>query len=124
MAVGKNTYKESEGRSVNVTLEAVVEGSQVAYVEGWLGVAGEYGEYGDMVALRVDRQEYQFEVPSGLSVSKGDIVRIDTTQVTGHTPDDGAYNKDAASATNIDLFRATSDKDANHVVTGILLSGM
>jgi len=125
MPVGKDTYDESDGKSVDVTLSYTIEANAVVYAQAFLGISAQSGDSGDSVALRVDRREYQFTVPSGLSVSKGDIVRLDTTAITNtHIPPDAAYNKNAESATNINLFKATSAKDANHVVTGILLAGV
>lgn len=122
---GLDTHKESDGQAVTVTLTHTIEGSAVVYAQGFLGISARSGDSGDSVALSIDRQEYQFTVPASLSVSKGDIVRLDTTAITNtHIPPDGAYNKNALSATNINLFKATSDKDANHVVTGILLAGV
>ena len=122
---GLDTHKESDGQAVTVTLTHTIEGSAVVYAQGFLGISARSGDSGDSVALSIDRQEYQFTVPASLSVSKGDIVRLDTTAITNtHIPPDGAYNKNALSATNISLFKATSDKDANNVVTGILLAGV
>ena len=68
---GQNTYLESDGKSVAVTLSATVSKNQVAYAEGWLGISNRDGVSGDVITLSVDRREYQFTVPSGLAVSKG-----------------------------------------------------
>jgi hypothetical protein len=125
MAVGTGVWKERDGKAVDVTLQYATEGMAVAYVQGWLGITNRSGNSGENVALSIARTEYQFEVPAALAVSKGEIVRIDLAQLgTNHTPPDAAYNKNAASATNIDLFKATAAKDANNVVTGILLAGL
>lgn len=125
MAQGEDTYYESDGASVTVSLVSTIVVNDVILANGWLGIANGAGDSGDSVALSISRNEYQFTVPSGLAVSKGDIVRIDTTAVTGtNIPPSGAYNKSAESATNINLFKATADKDANHMVTGILLAGL
>lgn len=122
---GLDTHKESDGNSVTVTLTHTIQANAVIYAQGFLGISARSGDSGDSVAISLDRHEYQFTVPSGLSVSKGDIVRLDTTAITDtHIPPDGAYNKNVLSATNINLFKATSNKDANNVVTGILLSGL
>ncbi|NDJ63279.1 MAG: hypothetical protein GYB67_19320, partial [Chloroflexi bacterium] len=78
----------------------------------------------DVISLAVDGREYQFTVPATLDVSKGDVVYIRTSAVTGvHVPPDAAYNTAGTDATDLALFRATADKDTNNVVTGILLSG-
>jgi hypothetical protein len=114
--------KESDGNAVTVRLSATVVANQPAVAQGWLGITVGAGESGEYVALSLEG-EYQFKVPASLEVSNGDIVRIDITDLTGNTPDDTAYNKDAASSTNVDFFKATRDKNASDVVTGILLLG-
>lgn len=119
---GNLTYFESDGKSVTVSLTSTVPKDQIAYINGFLGIAMQSGDSGDSVVLNIDHREYQFVVPSGLSVSKGDIVYIDTADLTGHLPDDTAWATSAGSGL-IRLFKATSAKDANNIVTGILLSG-
>lgn len=123
MATG-DSFKTSDGKSVNVDLSYVVSAHALAYAEGWLGIASGYGESGDTIALQLEG-EYQVEVPSSLTLSKGDVLRIDTTHVTGHTPDDdtSAYNKSAASSTNLTLGKVTVAKDANNVATIRLMIG-
>jgi len=122
---GQNTFHESQGASVTVELISTIEANMVTLANGFLGISNRSGDSGGSVALSIAREEYQFKVPSALAVAKGDIVRIDTTAVVGtNIPPDNAYNKNAESATNVNLFKATEDKDANHVVTGILLSGL
>lgn len=119
------TWKESDGQSVNVDLIYAVAGQRVAYVNGWLGITNEAKPSGYTIALNIARQEFQFEVPAGLAVSKGEIVRIDLTQLsTNHEPPSACYNKSAESATNINLFKATANKSSNNIVTGILLAGL
>lgn len=123
VATNGNHHFRSDGQSVQVNLLYTVINLQPAYIEGWLGMVTHPGASGELSALSL-RGEYVFEVPSGLAVAKGEIVRIDTTDLTGHTPDDTAYNKSAASATNLSFFKATMDKDGNHRVTGILMLGV
>ena len=118
---GENTYFESDGKAVNVLLSATVEKNMVAVVEGWVGITGASGDSGDYVALSVDDREYQFTVPSTLDVAKGDIVYIEVADVTGHIPDDTAWSVEAGAG-KVALFKATSAKDANDVVTGIMLA--
>lgn len=122
LVVGADTHKESDGKSLHVDLTATVTAKQVAVVDGWLGIVEEAGDSGDVVALTIDPIERQFTVPSGLSVSKGDIVYVDVTDLTGHTPDDTAYST-SAGANKVAFFKATADKDGNDVVTGIVLPG-
>ena len=118
---GTLSYLESDGKAVNVDLLYTVAKGAVIYAESWLGLAGSDGDSGDTIALVCDDREYQFEVPAGLSVSKGDIVYITVATVTGHYPDDEAYGT-SAGAGKIAFFKATADKDANNVVTGIMLA--
>ena len=124
MATGAETHLESDGKGVQVMLSYTVAGEQVAYVEGLLGVTGKSGDSGDYISLTIDRREYQFSVPAALSVSKGNTVYVDVDGLAEHAPEDADYNTDGSGTTPIKLFLATSDKDANNVVTGILLSGM
>lgn len=121
MATGENTYMDSHGNAVDVDLTATVLNEQVAYVQGWLGIAAASGDSGDRIALNLDPHIYQFTVPSGLGASKGDIVYITVATVTGHTPDDAAYST-SAGAGKIALLKATEDQDGTLLV-GKLLSG-
>jgi hypothetical protein len=118
---GKLAYFESDGKAVNVDLLYEVAKGSVIVAEGWLGLAGEDGESGKSVALIVDNREYQFVVPAGLTVNKGDIVYITVATVTGHYPDDEAYTT-SAGAGHIAFFKATADKTADNIVTGIMLA--
>jgi hypothetical protein len=118
---GTNSYFEGDGKAVNVDLLYTVAKGAVIYADVWLGLAGSDGESGDTIALVADDREYQFTVPAGLSVSKGDIVYITVATVTGHYPDDEAYGT-SAGAGKIAFFKATADKDSNNIVTGIMLA--
>ena len=120
MATGKSTYLDNGGSAVNVDLRYTVEAEQVAYVDGFLGITVRSGDSGDTIALTTDHQAYQFTVPSTLSVSKGQTVYVDVTDLTGHIPDDTAYST-SSGANKVALFKALENKDANHCVTGILL---
>lgn len=119
--VGKNVYKESDGQAVNVDLLYTVEANQLIVADGWTGITMAAGESGDTIALDIQMGiERQLEVPSSLSVSKGDIIYLEVADVTGHTPDSTAYSTSAGSG-KIALMKTTSAKDANNVVTGIFL---
>lgn len=118
---GSVTYFESDGKACNVSLTAAVVKGAVIYADGWLGIAGGDGASGDTVACIVDDREYQFKVPAGLSVAKGQIVYITVPTVTGHYPDDEAYTTSAGS-NKVAFFRATAAKDSNNIVTGIMLA--
>jgi hypothetical protein len=119
---GSTTFFESDGKAVNVTLTNgdVVKGA-VAVIQGWVGITGQDADSGETLALIVDDREYQFQVPAGLTVNKGDIVYITVATITGHYPDDEAYTTTAGSG-KVALFKATAAKDANNIVTGIMLA--
>lgn len=118
---GIATFFESDGKAVNVNLTATVKKDAVIVAEGWLGIAGENGESGQQIALICDDREHQFRVPAGLTVTKGTIVYITVATLTGHYPNDEAYVT-APAAGAVAFFKATAAKDANNVVTGILLA--
>ncbi len=126
-----NTYFDNDGKSVDVTLRYTVVAGQVAYVVengdslGWLGITVEGGDSGDVIALNIDQRAYQFYVPDSLSVAKGATVYIDTTDLTGHKPDDSSYST-SSGANKVALCKAIAAKDTtggtgNHFVIGILL---
>ena len=120
-ATGADTFLESDGKAVNISVMYTVLPNQVLYADGWLGICAGSGDSGDTVALTIDRREYQFTVPAALNVAKGDTVYITLASVTGgHTPPDGAYSKTAGSG-KVALFKATAAQDGNNMVTGILL---
>ena len=113
---------ESDGKAVNVDLTATVVYHQVAVVEAWVGITEEAGDSGDTIAMTVDEREYQWPVPDGLTVNKGDIIYVDTADLTGHTPDSTAYGT-SSGAGKIKLCKATAAKDTSldsgsHFVTG------
>ena len=118
---GSVNWFESDGKAVNIDLLYTVTKDSVIYADGWLGLAGQSGNSGDTIALIADDREYQFTVPVGLSVAKGNIVYITVATVTGHFPDDEAYTT-SAGAGQIAFFKATAAKDANNIVTGIMIA--
>lgn len=121
MAAGDQTFKESDGKAVNVTLSSTVLKDWLVVVEGWIGIADSSGDSGEEIALSVDNYEYQLTVPSGLAVAKGAIIYITVATITGHRPDDAAYTT-SAGAGKVAVFKATAAKDVNNVVTGIMLA--
>jgi len=120
MATGTSTHFDNAGRAVNVDLLYSVEAEQVAYVDGFLGITNRSGDSGDVIALTVDNQVYQFTFPAGLTAVKGDTVYIDTAQVTGHIPDEAGYSTSPGSGL-VALCKLVEDKDASNNAMGILL---
>lgn len=118
---GQPAIFESDGLAVNVDLLHEVAKGSVIVADGWVGLAGADGDSGDTIALVAGNREYQFIVPAGLTVNKGDIVYITVATITGHYPDDEAYTT-SSGAGKVAFFKATADKDANNIVTGIMLA--
>lgn len=118
-AVGKQVYKESDGKSVPVALTATVEANQLAVVDTWAGITNEDGLSGETITMDISQFERQLIVPSGLAVAKGDVIYVDKTDLTGHTPDDTAYST-STGANKVAVMKATAAKDGNNVVTGIM----
>lgn len=118
---GENTYKESDGLSVQVTLSYTTGARRVAYVEGWLGITHESGDSGDVVAMSIDEREYQLTLPASFAGAKGDDVYIDVSAVTGHIPNDAGYYKTSGSNRRR-IFKLTSAQDANNVAYAKMVS--
>jgi hypothetical protein len=60
---------ESAGKSVQVNLSHTTGAMEPALIEGWLGITAAGGESGDLIALTIAQEEYQFDVPDALDVS-------------------------------------------------------
>lgn len=123
MAVGKDTYFDNDGKSVDVTLTSTVEEGQIAVVQNLLGITHAAGDSGDTISLEQDLRAYQFSVPSTLAVLKGAIVYVDITDTTGHDVDSTAYSL-SSGANKIRLFVALENQDVNNVVIGRLVAGL
>lgn len=118
---GSVNYFESDGKAVNCLATSTVAKGALVVIESWLGIAGGDAASGESVAVIADDREYQFVVPAGLAVAKGAIVYITVATITGHYPDDEAYTT-SAGAGKVALFKATAAKNANNIVTGIMLA--
>jgi hypothetical protein len=117
-----DTAKESDGQAVNVDLLYSVDKDDVAYVDGWLGVAGNDGDSGDTIALDISCIERQIVLPASTNPSKGDIIYIEVADCTGHIPDDTAYGTSAGEG-KVAFCKITAIKDDNNVATAIILPG-
>lgn len=116
MAVGKDNFKDSYGKGVNVDLSYTIEGNQLVYAENWLGFSVGSGNSGETVVLNVECAIWQIEVPASFDPAKGATVLIDTTEVTGHTLNDAAFTT-TSSGDTIKLGKVVAVKDANNILT-------
>lgn len=118
-----DTNKYSDGASVTVPVTHAVLAEETVYAGGWLGIAARYAESGDNVALTITTEEFNFTVPTALAVDAGDTVFVDLSQILDHHIPDAALSKTSGTG-KVRLFRATSDQDANDIVSGIFLGGL
>jgi hypothetical protein len=118
---GSVTYFESDGKAVNVTLTSTVAKGAVIVVESFVGIAGEDGVSGDVIACICDDREYQVKVPAGLTATKGLILYITVATITGHYPDDEAYTT-SSGAGKVAFMKITQAKDSNNIITGVMLA--
>lgn len=121
MASGDKSYFDNDGLSVNVTLTAAVFKDQLVFVQGWLGIAASDGAIGDTVALSIDNRAYQLTVPAAYAVTKGQIIYIDSSKLTGHNLQDAAFVA-AGGAGIFAAFKAMENKDANNVVIAKMIA--
>lgn len=122
MAVGQAPYYD-DGQSVTLTITATVIISQVAVIDGWLGVTNGSGDSGTLISLDIGLVGRQLIVPSGFDPSLGDIIYVTIATITGHTPDDAAYTN-TAGAGKIALGKVTVAKDDNDVLEYITLPNL
>lgn len=94
-----NIDRRAMARAVQVGLTSTVAADQLAYVAGFLGLTVEAGDSGDTIALERELQIIDVAIPSALysSVSVGDWIYFDDSEVTGHTLNDAALTATATS---------------------------
>lgn len=120
------TYQESQGASVQLALTATIEAGDAVYVNGWLGIAADDGVSGDIIAVTIKEEEYQFELGGSLNPDVGAIVYVTLSGVTGHTIPTSALSLSSGAGKRA-LFKTTAARFASatdaavYYVTGILL---
>lgn len=121
-----SSYLEGDGKSVLVPLSHTVPGAkEPVYIGGWLGLNETSGNSGEEVVVTIDRREYQFILPSSLTVNQGDTVYVTLASVTAHVIPDAAYSTTSGAGKKA-FCKATRATDTTSVsgkivVTGILL---
>lgn len=97
---------ESDGQAVDVAINHTINKGQLIVAEGWLGITTNGGVSGGVVAIAMDQREYEIEVPTGFAVAKGDLIYVDTTQVTNGVVNSSAWFTASGSNRRL-LGRAT-----------------
>ena len=115
-------YKDTDGKSVDVTLDYTISGQRPILVDGWVGLPGGSGDSGDNIALICDGGVYQWQAPSGLSLVVGATVYVDVSETgsANEIPDAGFVT--AATADTIPLFKVLTEKDGNNWCTVKLIN--
>ena len=114
------TAIESYGRGVSVDLLNTVAKNDAVYADGFVGVAAADGESGDAIILDIEQKEYQFDVGTSLSVSKGDIVYVTLASVTAQVIPQSALSTTSGAGKKA-LFKATEARASTGIVRGVLL---
>lgn len=104
--------KETDGKSVDVTLSYPISGEKPVAVDGIVGLPYNSGDSGDEVPLRADGAVYRWKAPSGLSLSIGNKVYVTLASVTMHDIPDAAYST-SSGAGKVELFTVLTEKDAD-----------
>lgn len=115
-------YKETDGKSVDVTLIYSITGERPILVNEMVGLPFESGDSGDTIAMRADGAVFQWQAPAALSLSVGDTVYVDVSDTgSAHDVPDAAF-KTASAADTHPLFRVLTAKDANNWCTVRLIN--
>lgn len=100
----------SDGKAVDVVADKAIEKDKLVVVQGFHGIAMANASSGDEVALEIALREHTAVVPAGLAVAKGALLYLTSAGVFSTT----------ASGNRL-VGKATSAKDANNVITFVLL---
>jgi hypothetical protein len=123
MTAGSETWKESDGRAVSLTLTYAVTAGDVCYINGFMGIAMATGIAGDIVAFDIFPDERWLEVPAALNVAIGDEIWIDVPNMgSNHKVPSAAFLK--ATATNARRFgRCVETESSDNIVRIIRYHG-
>jgi hypothetical protein len=114
-------YKETDGQSVDVTLEHTITGEKPILVDGIAGLPFESGDSGDTRAIRADGAVYRVQIPAGLTVAIGDTIYVTIASVSEHEIPDAAYTTSSGAGV-VPFLRVLSEKDSNNWIDGKLIN--
>lgn len=104
-------YKETDGKSVDVTLSYAISGEKPVAVDNIVGLPFGSGDSGDTVPLRSDGAVFRWQAPAGLALAVGDDVYVTLASVTAHDVPDAAYST-TSGAGKKRLFVVLTEKDS------------
>lgn len=116
-----SVHKNSEGRAVQFTAEYTIGARMPALFDKFIGVTTNSGNSGETVVLDIEQVEYQIDVGDSLDPSVGDVIYVTVASVTEHEIPNTALTTTADGANTRAFLKVTSAKDANNIVTGILM---
>lgn len=116
-----SVHKNSEGRAVQFTAEHTIGARMPALFDKFIGVTTNSGNSGETVVLDIEQVEYQIDVGDSLDPSVGDVIYVTVASVTEHEIPNTALTTTADGANTRAFLKVTSAKDANNIVTGILM---
>lgn len=105
-------YKETDGKSVDVTLSYPISGEKPVAVDTIVGVPFNSGDSGDTVPIRADGAVLRWKAPAALTLAIGDKVYVTLASVTMHDIPDAAYST-SSGAGKVELFTVLTLKDAD-----------
>lgn len=101
----------SDGKAVDVTVDATITKGDVVYKDGFAGIAMQDAVSGETIALEIAQREHEINV-GGISAAKGAILYI--------TAATGAITATAGSG-KAPFCKVTVAKDSNNIVWAVLL---
>lgn len=101
----------SDGKAVDVTVDATITKGDVVYKDGFAGIAMQDAVSGETIALEIAQREHEINV-GGISAAKGTILYI--------TAATGAITATAGSG-KAPFCKVTVAKDSNNIVWAVLL---
>ena len=120
--MAKTFYKDTDGKAVDFTLSYTISGEKPILVNDIPGFPSESGDSGDMRSITADGGVYQWQAPAALSLSIGDTVYVDVSEVSGtHEIPDAAFTT-TSGAGNVPFLRVLEEKDSNNWTSGKLIN--
>jgi hypothetical protein len=106
----ENGHKLNTGLSVEIEVTSTIEAGELAYVDGFLGMNVREIESGESGVLDIEPAQWDVILPTTLDLSKGDIIYVDVTDLTGHVPDDSAFST-TSGGSKVKWAKAMTDQD-------------
>jgi len=107
---GENGHKLNTGLSVEIEVTSDIDTGELAYVNGFLGFNVRAIESGESGVLDIEPAQWDVILPTALNLSKGNLIYVDVTDLTGHIPDDSAFST-TSGGSKVKWAKAMTDQD-------------